>query len=251
MEPWEIKTDDKRIENSIIPFIVFCEDENDEPFYFRSFQVDNKLKVNAIPNQNKAKTNVNNTLVQCEKDGLLECVDHAYRVKEGMTNNIWCVFDRDLENNDLTLIKASDDANFTSAIQMAISAGLKVGWSNDVFELWILLHFETIPTGYRLHRDYVYSRLTEVFKVIQPRTPDLDLITSHPQFNYKYSLKRKVHFLTHVLPRLKERVAIAIKNAETLEAIYDGKVPFHHCNPCTKVHHLVTELIKEQKRIGV
>jgi hypothetical protein len=38
MEPWEIKIDDKRKEDSKKVFIIFCEDGAVEPAYFDSFK---------------------------------------------------------------------------------------------------------------------------------------------------------------------------------------------------------------------
>lgn len=50
---------------------------------------------------------------------------------------VWCVFDKDgfpLEN-------------FDNAIHQAKAAGFKVGWSNQAFEYWMLLHFEDHQGG--------------------------------------------------------------------------------------------------------
>ena len=52
--------------------------------------------------------------------------------QQGNYEQVWCVFDKDgfpLEN-------------FDNAIQQAVAAGFKVGWSNQAFEYWLLLHFE-------------------------------------------------------------------------------------------------------------
>jgi len=246
-EPWELKSDDSREENSINTFIIFCEDENDEPFYFRSFQIEGKLKVNAITNQGKSKINLNNTISKCVKDGLIECVDNAFMVKQGITENIWCVYDRDLETVDLTQIKNIDDTNFTTSIQTANAAGIKVAWSNDAFELWILLHFEQVPVGNRLHRTYIYDRLSDIFKQLDSKSLELKDITQHHSFNYKSRMKRKATFLNHVLPLIKKYTSTAIANAYNLEAAYNGSIPYHDCNPCTKIHYLVSELISAQQ----
>ncbi len=78
-EAWEITKSDSRDENQIIVFIIFCEDQNDEPYYFRSFQVENKIKINCIPNQKQAKLEFDKYVIFCEAKGLLECVDHELR----------------------------------------------------------------------------------------------------------------------------------------------------------------------------
>ena len=215
--------------------------------YFRSFfNVENKLRVSPIENQKQAKLNLLNTIEKCEKDGLMKFENEKYHVLPEITEHIWCVYDRDLEYTDLTMIKKKDDIDFTSAISLATASGLHIAWSNDAFELWVLLHFEDVPTGQRLHRNYIYSRLTEIVKTATPRTPELDIITTNPNFNYKTNFKRKGSFYTHIYPLLHVRRGVAIERAKKLEAIYNGDVPFHDRNPCTQVHHLVTELIKHQ-----
>jgi hypothetical protein len=242
-EAWEITTSDNRIENKILTFIIFCEDQNDEPYYFRSFEVENKIKINCIPNQKKAKLNLINTLVYCKNAGLVDFVDHAYKIKEGITENIWCVYDRDLEQTDFSKIKDSDDINFTTSIQTATQAGLKVAWSNDAFELWILLHFEIVPNNYKIHRDYIYGRLTEILKTSPAINKEYSALIIANAFNYKMHLKKRFAFLKFVLPILKEKIAEATKNAKILESAFDHSVPYHECNPCTKIHHLTTDLI--------
>lgn len=243
VDPWDMKKGDERIEDSITTYIIFCEDENDEPIYFRSFEIEKRVKINAISNQKSAKLNLLNTIQKCTDDGLMECVNHTYSLKTGTTENIWCVYDRDLENTNIALVLPSHDINFTTSIQAAIAAGLKVAWSNDAFELWVLLHFEKIPAGTRLHREYIYERLTEIFKTVVPRTVDLDAITNRPLFNYKHAMKKKANFLLHVLPNLKGKESVAIENARELEALYGPGTFFHLCNPGTKIHHLVEELL--------
>ena len=243
LNTWDLIKGDDRAEDSISVYIIFCEDTTSEPYYFRSFGIDKKLKISAIPNQKSGKLNLVNTIVKCEEDGLLECVNHTYKLKEGTTENIWCVYDRDLENADFTKIKPEYDISFTTAIDSATAAGLHVAWSNDVFELWILLHFEKMPTGNRLHRQYIYDRLTEIYKTITPRSPELDAITGNPFFDYKQHMKERANFLTFVLPSLKGKEHIAIENAKELEGLYSTAIPYHNCNPCTKVHKLVLELL--------
>ncbi len=245
-EAWEISKGDAREENQITIFLIFCEDENDEPFYFRSFEVENKLKINCIPNQKKARLNLMNTLAYCEKIGLTECVNHQYRIKEGVTENIWCVYDRDLEQRDLTDIKSHDDFNFTTAIQTAEKAGLKIAWSNDAFELWVLLHFESVPTGKRLHRDYIYDRLTEIFKVVPEVADKYRVAIQSQSFGYKAYLKRRIPFLTFVLPVIKTKTDHAMIHAAAIETTFSHQIPYHDCNPCTKVHHLVRDMITAQ-----
>jgi hypothetical protein len=246
-DSWDLKTEDYRIENLISTFIIFCEDDIDEPMYFRSFQIPNILKVNVITNQNKAKINLNNTLKKCLDDGLMDFTDaQGFKIKEGITENIWCVYDRDFENTNLALIEPGNDIDFTTSINLATAAGIKVAWSNDAFELWVLLHLENIPNGNRLHRNYIYERLKILFKTTVDQTDELVKINKHALFSYKTNLKRREAFYRIVLPILKANTHQAITRAQALEATYPANTPFHNCNPCTKVHHLVLELLAYQ-----
>jgi hypothetical protein len=68
-------------------------------------------------------------------------------------------------------------------------------------------------------------------------------ITGRPDFDYKNFLKRRVFFVAHVLPYLAAGRAQAIHRAEVLEAAFTAVQPYHQCNPCTKVHHLVNSIL--------
>ena len=242
VNPWEIQEDDSRREDSIATYIIFCEDETDEPYYFRSFGIEKKLRVNAIPNQKQGRLNFLNTVTQCVQEGKMEYTSTGYKIKEDVTENIWSVYDRDLENTDIAQIAQKDDVEFTTSIHNAIATGIKVAWSNDAFELWVLLHFEVIPTGMKIHRNYIYERLTDIFRKLPNPSAELREITSNPNFYYKSQMKKRANFLSYVLPLLKQRTNIALQNAIVLAAQYRTDVPCHDRNPCTMVHHLVREL---------
>lgn len=241
--PWDIRVDDERAEDTVTTFIIFCEDENAEPIYFNSLEVDGKLRINIVPNQKQGKLNLYNTIRKCVEDGLMEVVNGRYKIKDGVTENIWCVYDRDLEDSDVANVQLNHDLEFTTAIQSATDSGLKVAWSNDVFELWVLLHFENIATGKRLHRDVIYKRLTEIFKSLPEQSTELLSITTPDYFYYKWHLKTKKHFELHVLPILHARREIGLQNATALASIFPDNIAFHDRNPCTMVHELVKELL--------
>ena len=48
--PWDLRSDDSRIEDNLSTFIIFTEDKVSERVYFKSFETGN-VKVNAIGNQ--------------------------------------------------------------------------------------------------------------------------------------------------------------------------------------------------------
>jgi len=246
-EPWNLRKPAARTADTIETYIIFCEDEHHEPAYFKTLQTTGKVKINTIGNQKQSKLNLNNTIQYCYDNGLMEFDAGGYRPKQGITEQIWCVYDRDLESTNLVTITAANNVNFDTAIQTAQNAGIKVAWSNDAFELWILLHFEDVPAAQMLHREYIYSRLTEVLKVIQPRTADLDALTSNVQFGYKTAIKKRLRFDNFVLPFLKSRSADAVQRAEKLAATFGAQIRYHERNPCTMVHLLVESILTAQR----
>jgi hypothetical protein len=242
-EAWDLMPKIERTADAITTFIVFCEDSVNEPAYFRSFQKPGKVKVNVVDGQLSSFKNIMNTLQYCEKEGLLEEVNNGhYQLKPGTTNHVWSVFDRDVETEDRQSTDPEKDMQFTLSIQAAVQAGLKVAWSNDVFELWILLHFEEVSPGVWRHRTYVYDRLTEIFRSMPDQSPEMMTITGRPNFNYKNDFKKRTNFILYVLPYLETRRELATQRAKALEAAFSAVHRYHQCNPCTKVYHLVDSI---------
>lgn len=245
-EAWDLRPNDERTENTLRTFVIFCEDEHHEPLYFRSFErYFNDLKINAIENQKSKKLNINAAIKFCTEKGLIAFENGAYIKPEGIAENLWCVYDRDLEFENWNDVPVDLHVNFTTSILTAEQSGIRVAWSNDVFELWILLHFEMISHEEILHRTYVYDRLTHIFKYEVPRNPELDAVTQHDKFNYKSNMKRRERFITQVLPLLHGRTDEAIHRAEMLASQFSQNVPPHERNPCTMVYLLVQEVLKK------
>ncbi|HWK04215.1 MAG TPA: RloB family protein [Puia sp.] len=242
-DAWDLVPDTERKPDSFTTFILFCEDEVNEPSYFRSFEIPGKVKVNAIEDQLSRFKNISNTLHYCETTGLLDHTDGRYQLKPGTTTHVWSVFDRDVEVADIANLNPRDNLDFSLSIQSALSAGLQVAWSNDVFELWILLHFEDVDPGVWRHRTYIYDKLTEIFKNLPNQPAEMVAVTGRDDFHYKFFLKKKRYFVAFVLPYLAARNQLAIERAKGLEAAFTAGQRYHECNPCTKVHHLVQSLM--------
>ena len=242
-EGWELVPDVERAQEEVTLFILFCEDGVNEPAYFKSFQKEKKVKVSIVDNQKNSYRNLANAVLYCYQKGLMDLHQGHYNLLPGVTSNIWCVYDRDVETINPTLIKAENNYIFSTAIQSAELTGLKVAWSNDVFELWILLHFEEVPAGVWQHRRQIYDRLSTILKSLPDQSTELASITSNPHFDYKSHVKRSGNFQKHIQPLLPSRYNTAIANAQILEAAFTTATPYHDCNPCTKVHHLVQSIL--------
>ena len=237
MEPWEIKIDDNRKVNSKKVFIIFCEDGAVEPAYFELFKRED-VHVSAFGNTKQHHAQVDYATEYFRKNDLIEFNEQlgheVLKIDDGA--QVWCVFDRDKEPND------GKDTAFNDSINTANSKGIKTAWSNDDFELWVLLHFEDIDPNNPdySHRTKYYERLTEILKV---RLPD-ETSFQNPKFDYYTSMKSKKNFIKHTYQLMKGSIDAAIERAEKLEAFHLTslpKSPHLHC-PCTKVHLLVKEL---------
>jgi hypothetical protein len=236
MEPWEIKTDDNRKINSKKLFIIFCEDGAVEPAYFDFFKRE-EIQVSAFGNKKQHHAQVDFATEYFRKNDLIEVNElgnEILKIDEGA--QVWCVFDRDKEPDD------QKDTAFNDSIITAHSKGIKTAWSNDDFELWILLHFEDVNPD---DKDYVnrtkyYERLTEILK---EHFPD-EALFQNPMFSYYNAMKSKNRFIQYTYQLMKNKLEIAIERAEKLEEYHSATPkPTHLHSPCTKVHHLVRELL--------
>lgn len=129
-------------------------------------------------------------------------------------SDVWVVFDKD------------DNKDFDEAIALAIEKGLNVAWSNECFELWLLLHFQDLKAA--IGRNDYYSKLANHFK---------DKNINNGKYNKN---------INNIFDITSPYVDIAIKRSNSL-------LQDHKCNkifspdkmsPGTTVQNLVEELIK-------
>lgn len=242
-EPWELRSDDTRIEDKLPTFIIFTEDKVSERVYFKSFDTD-KMKVNAIGNQKSKIANVINAITHCQQNALFDESDNV--AETGL--QVWCVFDRDYDSDSNET--AQNDTSFDESLRTAEGHNIKVAWSNDCFELWILLHYEDINHTEQLLRDKYYERLTKIMEADVELSKNFSKAIDTGHYNYKECFKRESNFKNHILPILqdKTRRTAAIERAKALENHHkkDNVKPHKMC-PCTMVHHLVEELLQCQQ----
>jgi len=135
----------------------------------------------------------------------------------GTYSEVWVVFDKD-ENED-----------FDVAIALAKKEDLNVAWSNECFELWLLLHFQDLKAV--IPRADYYSKIGYHFK---KRGINKGIYEKNMMgiFDITFSL-----------------VDIAIQRSKSL--IYDYEKDGNFCpskmNPCTTIQELVEKLIKYTK----
>lgn len=240
MEPWDLKPFEERTADNLPNFIIFCEDKVCEPIYFKRLEND-KIKINVVPDQKTKIDNVTNAIDHCIKNGLMDATLKIPTLQSNI-DQVWCVFDHDCQSKDdeLTGIR------FNAAIQLAEERGLKVAWSNDAFELWILLHLEEVdPNEETRNRTYYYDRLTQIFKSLENPNESLDRVRSHQSFCYKDNLKSLKRFRDVVMPYImsESKIELAIQRAKDLAAKFgDDKQAWHLKSPCTYAFKLVEEI---------
>jgi hypothetical protein len=117
---------------------------------------------------------------------------------------------------------------FSNAFDIAEKNKLKTAYSNEVFELWLLLHLTDVDSAVPLPRKTIY-----------------DLLQVHIRQNEKYSTFQYKHGNGDILTIIQEigNEQEAIQRAETLLHAHKGKKPIQ-ANPSTKVHLLVKELLE-------
>ncbi|MGL5085925.1 MAG: RloB family protein [Clostridium sp.] len=89
-------------------------------------------------------------------------------------STVWVVFDKD------------DNSDFDVAIKLAKDNNIEVAWSNESFELWLLLHFQDLSVG--ISRSQYISSLSQdkrmkTFKYISKIIAFLDF----HNFTYKFN----------------------------------------------------------------
>ncbi len=154
----------------------------------------------------------------CSNVTLVDCT--IALAEDSNYDEVWCVFDMDFKGD-----VNGQFEDFNSAIQKCVNAGIKCAYSNDVFELWIYLHFQF--TDQRNHRVFYYQQLGEIFNI-----------------NYERDGKKRKFVLKlydYLNKHQNSNQLTAIERSKKLESLHEGFAP-HLQNPITFVHLLVEEL---------
>lgn len=247
MEPWNIRRDDVRLADSLPTFIIFCEDEISEIQYFKYFET-SLIKVNTIGGQKSKIDNVFKAIDHCLGENLMEIINGIPVLKQEDIH-VWCVFDRDIEEN--ISLQSLGNISFNESIETATSRGIKVAWSNDAFELWVLLHFEDIDPKINENkkRETYYEKLTNIFKSLPNPNEDLVKAKNHASFTYKKDMKSKNNFRSIVRDEIVNKTSDAISRAQSLEFYHKALNNSNHEKaPCTLVYLLVEELLRLGKK---
>ena len=198
-------------------FLIVCEDENTEPTYFESFK--SKIPENSIylkpVGTGKDPKGVIEEAIKEKKTLSIEAKKEV--------DIVWAVFDKDDADLNQTRID-----RFNEAFEIAEKNKIEIAFSNEVFELWLLLHLTDIDEKSAIPRKEIYEQLQE-----------------HIRLDEKYSTFEYEHGNSNILSIIHEigDQELAIQRAEILLEKQSAKKPIE-ANPSTRVHILVQNLLE-------
>jgi hypothetical protein len=196
-------------------FLIVCEDQKTEKVYFEGFS-------SAFPERTVYLRTIGTGL---DPKGVTErAIQERERLSaeaEKEVDTVWAVFDKD--DADLNATKRQ---RFDEAFQIAGVQNIKLAFSNEVFELWLLLFLMDVSPEKPLPRKIVYELIQE-----EVRKRD-----GFANFVYK-------HGDTEILGVIEVigNEAAALKRAALLLDAHAEKLPID-TNPSTRVHLLVSEI---------
>jgi hypothetical protein len=198
-------------------FLIVCEDENTEPTYFEHFK-------NQIPKETiflkpvgtgrDAKGVVEQAIIEKEKLSI--------EAKKEV-DVVWVVFDKDDADENATKIKRFEDA-----FEVAKNNKIETAYSNEVFELWLLLHLSEVDANIALPRAKIYTLLQENIRGHE----------GHKTFEYEHGNASILQIIYEV-----GNQEDAISRAEKLLQLQESKRPIE-ANPSTRIHILIKDLLE-------
>ena len=139
-------------------------------------------------------------------------------------DEVWLVFDKDDADQEL-----GKTTRFERALQLAKDENMHLAFSNEVFELWLLLHFVEVDATIPLPRKALYERFAAALRL-------------HPLFasvGYDHKNSKAANVLKAVLDL--GNVELAHIRAEALLTAH-GEKPLLETNPSTRIHKLLQGL---------
>lgn len=195
--------------------LVVCEDGKTEPYYFAGFQ--NQMPPESIYFRavGTGKSSLGVVIQAVEEKSKLES-------EAGRTiDEVWVLFDKD----DADLVEANTQ-RFLQAFERAKAEHFQVVYSNEAFELWLLIHLEDVDPTIQIPRSILNARIETVIRQFR----------GHENFKY-------VHGETEVVDIIRENgdEGDAIRRAKGLQKYHEAKNPLE-ANPNTLVDQLVEGL---------
>lgn len=193
-----------------VTFLIVTEGTKTEPNYLnalkKELEATNRFNIEiSIEGKGKATKALVNKIVR-----QIENCNQEY-------DRVWAVFDKD----------EFDD--FDEAIRLAESKSINCAWSNECFELWLLLHFKDVsaPTG----RKELFEELELAIRnALHKNNPE-------PFFDLSKGNDKIYELVTSLGSE-----ADAIKRAAALKSKHKTTPKPSSQNPCTHMDSLINEL---------
>lgn len=219
-------------------FLIVCEDESTEPTYFKKvFQEEFEKLLPKDTIRIETVGTGRNSLGVVEK--AVEKRISRTEIIPKTIDHVWAVFDKDdLDQNETTTQR------FEDAFLVAAANDINIAYSNECFELWLLLHFVNVSNAKPIPRKAaegedksgcLYGMLENTIN--KGRTPDKQILYDYAHHSRPYISVEKL--IAIIMKSGDETKAIA--RAQALDASQQDKKPIV-ANPNTTVYKLVQEL---------
>jgi hypothetical protein len=198
-------------------FLIVCEDQNTEPDYFERFR-------DQFPEETVFLRTVG---VGRSALGVVEqCIREREKLADESNKTVdetWSVFDKD----DADRVPANA-VRFGNAFELAKREGISVACSNEVFELWLLLHLVDVDPANAIPRQQIYARLEGAIRAFP----------GYQTFQYQH---RNTNVIDATLAYGDESLAVLRSTRLLAYHVGLGRTPIQS-NPSTTMHLLVARL---------
>lgn len=143
---------------------------------------------------------------------------------------IWVVFDKDDMDTNQTLI-----SRFNQAFESANKHKIKIAYSNECFELWLLLHFTEVPPNIPVPRRQKVPEGNSLYGLLRTAIRNIEGYHNYEYNHDNYSLE------VLEIVRNYGNEDLAIERAKVLVQFHAENPPLN-ANPSTTVHELVKTL---------
>ncbi len=198
-------------------FLIVCEDQKTEPYYFETF-IDKFPEETVFLRTVGTGRSSKGVVEQAVKER-----DRLFFEANKDVDEVWAVFDKDDAEKS-----PGNIARFSEAFKIAYNEEISVAYSNEVFELWLLLHFIELKSDNLIPRSDIYASLEATIRTLP----------SYSNFVYEHG-KIDVIDVINENGDIQKAIERAVKLLD--EHTARGNQPID-ANPSTTVHILVRRL---------
>lgn len=159
------------------------------------------------------------------------------RDQDGKYDEVWCVFDRDLQREN------NNQQNFNEAIRLALIQEIRLAISNDAFELWFLLHDEYYTST--THRSDLKAKITD--RLGRDYYKNTNIYDKHFKQRQQTAIKNAENLWKDISSDTTKAIYFDKQHPEKFPEITDQLIHEltrqHNINPSTTVYSLVQRLI--------